>query len=51
MLPGDADQVTAPLFVLVKSAENCIVPGEVMVALAGLTVTTIAPAAGVVTVT
>ena len=45
-----ADQMTAPLFVLVKSAENCIVPGEVTVALAGLTVTTIAPAAGVVTV-
>jgi hypothetical protein len=48
IVPAEADHVTATLAVFATVAANCIVPDEVTVVTAGLTVTAIA--AGVATV-
>jgi hypothetical protein len=43
MDPGQADQVTPTLEVLVTRAVNCAVPEDVTVAAAGVTVTVMVP--------
>ena len=45
MDPGQADQVTPTLEVLVTRAVNCAVPEDVTVAAAGVTVTVMVPTA------